>query len=182
MISFLSVTLISSGNCNRLAAFILGGMILGGVGDLILLKRAWLLGGLVTFLFGHLLYTIGFYTTNWSIPLIAFIPIVLLTVLTALFIVKNMSKEAKGTFSIPLAIYTAVITLMFISAFNHDLNFKPDIYYFSLGALAFIISDCFLAWHYFVKEYKLDHLVVHSFYYLAQLLILLGTLRFLVAN
>ena len=160
--------------------FILG-VFFSMFGDIFLmLPKEQFIPGLVSFLFAHLAYTVGFTTSSptFTLPTIILIFILLLT---AYQIYKRISAGLDSnqltSLKIPVLIYTIVISLMVFSALttflNSDWSFLSAMSV-SLGAILFFLSDTVLAWNKFVQPLRFGKLITIVNYHIGQILIVIG--------
>lgn len=140
----------------------------------------WFLPGLVSFLIGHVFYTIGF---NYVLPELNVFG-VFLAISIALFVAQIYRRLAAGLHAkgldrlrMPVLIYSIVISLMWLSALQtiFDINWKTNASLLvSLGATLFVASDIVLAWFKFVGPIKYGRLINLTCYHLGQILLIVG--------
>lgn len=140
----------------------------------------WFLPGLVSFLLGHVFYTIGL---NFIIPPLNVFGI-FLAISIALFVAQIYRRLAAGLHAkgldrlrIPVLIYSVVISLMWLSALQtiFDVNWKTNASLLvSLGATLFVASDIVLAWFKFVGPIKYGRMINLICYHLGQILLIVG--------
>jgi alkenylglycerophosphocholine/alkenylglycerophosphoethanolamine hydrolase len=154
------------------------GLILGMIGDILLTKDEFFLQGLISFLFGHIMYVIYFFL---NINTIVFL-VMLFFVVAAIYAYNFYKRlpEKNKNMAAPIGAYMVVITLMVISAVTMYINSGGLNYLFVVGALLFFISDSILAWHLMIKPVKNDALLVMGTYYSAQFFIAAGVMAPLV--
>ncbi|MBA4396999.1 MAG: lysoplasmalogenase [Syntrophus sp. (in: bacteria)] len=153
---------------------ILAGLLFCMAGDIFLiffLSRKLFLTGLVSFLTGHILYSIAFFSMGSPGMPAVIVATLCLAIGVAVFI---WLRPFLGTMTIPVIAYIAIITLMVIGAAslagNEHLNFTGRALVFC-GAILFYISDIFVARHRFVKKEYLNRLAGLPMYYTAQFMI-----------
>jgi uncharacterized membrane protein YhhN len=154
--------------------WILAGLLLCMAGDVFLIfffSRKPFLAGLVSFLAGHILYTVAFFTlagpgrTNW--------------IMIALFLaisggVFAWLRPHLGKMLVPVLAYIAIITAMVIGAASlagtKTVLFPGRVLAFA-GALLFYVSDIFVARQRFVTQNFFNHAVGLPLYFAGQFLI-----------
>jgi len=154
--------------------FVLAGLLFCMAGDVFLiffLSRKLFMAGLVSFLTGHILYSIAFFSLGSPGMLTVIIAVISLAVSTAVFI---WLRPYLGAMIIPVIAYIAIITLMVIGAAalvgNEHLTFTGRALVFC-GAILFYVSDIFVARHRFVKNEYINRLAGLPTYYAAQFMI-----------
>ncbi|MES0359494.1 MAG: lysoplasmalogenase [Anaerolineales bacterium] len=175
--------LILNGGFQGQLIFFVIGLIFSLVGDIFLmLPNEKFVAALVSFLFAHIAFILGFSSgiPNFSAPgLILFI----LVGLNAFEIYRRISNGLRSrgqeSFITPVLIYAIVISLMLVSALltmvgpNSEWNPFPSMMV-SFGALFFVFSDTLLAWNKFVNPIKYGDIFVIVTYHLALITITLG--------
>ena len=153
--------------------FVLAGLLFCVAGDVLLIfpAKKLFLAGLVSFLTGHVLYSIAFFTMaspgtlTWSIAALC------LLISGAVFV---WLRTHLGTMLVPVIAYMAVITVMVIGATalagNEQLGFTGRALVFC-GAILFYFSDIFVARHRFVKKQYINRLAGLPIYYAGQFMI-----------
>jgi uncharacterized membrane protein YhhN len=153
---------------------ILAGLILCMAGDVFLIfffaKKPFLVG-LVSFLAGHILYTIAFFTLagpgkgNW---------IIIASFLAISGVVFVRLRPHLGKMLVPVLAYIAIITAMVIGAAaladTETVRFPGRAFAFS-GALLFYISDIFVARQRFVTPDFFNRAVGLPLYFAGQFMI-----------
>jgi len=169
---------------------LLGALLLSGLGDALLIGEGsrFFLGGLSSFLCAHLLY-IGLFvqfkrtnpkatTSNW-IHQSAW-PAILIPLGILYFLYPGL-----GNLLIPVVVYMAVISLMWLLALSNQLrnrNVASDVegwspsVLLSMGATLFVASDAVLAIEKFIAPFPGARLTVMGTYILAQLALVRGFL------
>jgi len=156
-------------------------------GDIFLmLPREQFIAGLVAFLLGPIAYLIGF---NQPLPplnlpgLILAVMVGLTAARLARAIVAGLLRSGNASLRLPVLAYSAVISLMLLSALltlvRPDWD-SGDALLASAGAMLFFISDSVLAWNKFVTPLPNGRLLVIITYHLGQALIALGAARHLL--
>jgi uncharacterized membrane protein YhhN len=147
------------------------------MGDLLLIRpgrgKAFL-GGLVSFLLGHLAYTGAFYLRGveptWSIA--GGLAAGVLGVGIYRWIMRH---DVPGGMRLPVALYVVAITAMValsVGTYGHSGNWLIP-----TGALSFMISDIFVARERFVLSSRLNVGVGLPLYFFGQVLLALAILR-----
>jgi uncharacterized membrane protein YhhN len=162
----------------KLLPYAVMGMLLGWLGDVLLLKKSWFLPGLVCFLLGHVCYILSFLvwsggTGTWF-PVGILFPVVFILAFGLGFLVYRLIQPSP-TLRIPVILYTVVIETMSICAFALMRSHPgwPGIVIFG-GSLCFLLSDTALAYGVFRRVPKYGSFFVMLTYILAQLGIVLG--------
>lgn len=154
--------------------WILAGLLLCMAGDVFLiffLSKKLFLAGLVSFLAGHILYTVAFFTlagsrgTSW---------IVITLFLAISAVVFTWLRPRLGKMLIPVLAYIAIITAMVIGAASlagtETVRFRGRALAFA-GALLFYVSDIFVARHRFVTQNFFNRAVGLPLYFAGQFMI-----------
>ena len=130
-------------------------------------KRMFLLG-LVSFLLGHVFYTIGFFMLA-SVNSAAWIGGLLGIILGGW--VFHWLRPHLGKMTIPVLVYILVITAMVVGAWsvvgNHGLAAGGRIGVFA-GAILFYVSDIFVARNRFIKTEMKNRYIGLPMYYAGQ--------------
>jgi uncharacterized membrane protein YhhN len=154
--------------------FILAGLLFCMAGDVFLiffLSRKLFMVGLVSFLTGHILYSIAFFSMGSSGMLTVIIAAICFAISVTVFM---WLRPTLGAMIIPVIAYIAIITIMVIGAAslagNEHLNFTGRAFVFC-GAILFYLSDIFIARHRFVKQEYINRLAGLPMYYTAQFMI-----------
>jgi uncharacterized membrane protein YhhN len=131
--------------------------------------------GLVSFLIAHILYSISFYSQfNPSSMLIGSHLILNIILIIYGAIMSKILTPKLGKLKIPVFIYMSALITMGIGGINT--GFSNHI--LTYGVILFIISDSLLAIQKFLKGFKgIDYLIWLS-YYLGQLFIIFGALKY----
>ena len=158
-------------------------LLFGMLGDIFLmLPERFFIPGLISFLFGHICYIVGFgmpIPTSGNEIAATLIAIILLFLAGWIYIrlAAGMQDLGKERMRIPVLFYTVVIVLMTFSAlmtlFNDDWNVYSSILV-SIGAILFLVSDIMNAWVRFVTIIPNHRLWIMSTYHLAQMGIAIG--------
>ena len=184
---FMIVALIASTKSNNFSlfnAFVLGGLLLGLVGDILLdlkyvdreREDGYTYGGFIAFGIGHLLYMAGLIymflpTGRWWLLFIALALDVLLSIAT-IVLEKPMKLEygkmKKISFAYALCLF-GTLSLSLVLAINNRFG-SLALNTFFVGAALFAISDLVLSGTYFGKgkDRPIDYALNYAFYYGAQ--------------
>ena len=153
---------------------VLAGLLFCLAGDVFLifvLSRKLFMVGLISFLTGHVLYSIAFFTMATSGTLALVIAVLCLTLSGT---VAVWLRPHLGTMTIPVIAYVIIITVMVIGAAslagNEQVSFNGRLLAFC-GAILFYLSDILVARHRFVKRAYINRLVGLPLYYTAQFMI-----------
>ncbi len=160
------------------------GILLSLTGDVLLmisLDRLFM-AGLVVFLLAHVAYLVGF---NIPVPEISAWGFVLAVIVglggmrVTRRILSQLAANGNGRMRIPIIIYSAVISLMLLSAMMKltDITWNANAAVLvSVGALLFYISDIILAWHKFVSPIEHGRIYNIGAYHLGQILLIAGVI------
>ncbi|MFC1922363.1 lysoplasmalogenase [Chloroflexota bacterium] len=175
--------LILNGGFQGQLIFFVIGLIFSLVGDIFLmLPNEKFVAALVSFLFAHIAFILGFSSgiPNFSAPGLI---LLILVGLNAFEIYRRISNglrsRGQDSFITPVLIYAIVISLMVVSALltmvgpNSEWNPFPSMMV-SFGALFFVFSDTLLAWNKFVNPIKYGDIFVIVTYHLSLITITLG--------
>jgi uncharacterized membrane protein YhhN len=152
------------------------------VGDIMLmLPHSLFIQGWLAFLLAHLAYITGFnrIPPRFTLPglLVAFV-----AALIAWQLYRRLAgpvRQKDHRLVAPVLIYTAVITLMLISALLNLFKSEwllQNALLTGLGALSFFLSDSMLAWNRFVASSRYGRLPEMVAYHLGQILIIAGVI------
>ena len=174
--------ILNGGFQGQLIYFVIG-LIFSLAGDIFLmLPNEKFIAGLVSFLFAHIAFILGFSNgiPNFSA---AGLILLILVALNAFEIFRRISNglRSRGQDSLipSVLIYTIVISLMLVSALltmvapNSEWNPFPSLMV-SFGALLFALSDSLLGWNKFVNPIIYGTIIVIVTYHLALITITLG--------
>ena len=157
------------------------GLVFSLFGDIFLmLPKDLFVAGLVSFLFAHISYIIGY---NQTLPPVN-IPSLILAVIVGITaaqiynrIAIGLAKSEQDKLKIPVILYTFVISLLLVSALltlvRPSWEALPAILS-SIGALLFFVSDTLLAWNKFVDAIPKGRILVMITYHLGQMGIIIG--------
>ena len=159
------------------------GLVFSLAGDVLLLfPERFFLPGLGAFLITHLFYILGFWQQPVVLTWAAVLPVILVgLVFWALTsrIRAGLSLHRQNNMTVPVMVYSAVISLMWLSALLTLLRpgwlLLPAILV-SVGAALFVLSDGMLAYNRFVRPISAADLLVISTYHTGQILITTGVL------
>lgn len=158
------------------------GILLSLTGDVLLmisLDRLFM-AGLIAFLLAHAAYLVGF---NIPVPEISAWGFVLAIIVglggmrVTRRILSQLAVNGQSRMRIPIIIYSAVISLMLLSAMMKLTDVTWDAtaaVLVSVGALLFYISDIILAWHKFVSPIQYGRIYNIGAYHLGQILLIAG--------
>jgi alkenylglycerophosphocholine/alkenylglycerophosphoethanolamine hydrolase len=153
-------------------------------GDIFLmLPREQFIAGLVAFLLGHIAYLIGFNQPLAPLNLPSLILAVMVGLTAARLmraVVAGLQRSGHASLRLPVLAYSAVISLMLLSALITMVRVDwdaGDALLAAAGAMLFFMSDSVLAWNKFVAPLTNGRLVVIVTYHLGQALIILGAAR-----
>jgi len=160
------------------------GILLSLTGDILLmisLDRLFL-AGLIAFLLAHLAYLIGF---NIPIPEISAWGFVLAIIVglggvrVMRRIVAPLTSSGQARMRMPIIIYSAVISLMLLSAMMKMTEITWNTNAAALvgvGAFLFYVSDIILAWNKFVAPIQNGRIYNIGAYHLGQIMLIAGVI------
>jgi len=153
---------------SRYGNIVLGGLILGAVGDVCLLGtgKGAFIAGLVSFLLGHVAYVVAFSSLPMSAPQ-AFLAAMVMAAVMA-FLARWVFPHAPEM-RIPIGIYMLIITAMCVVAIGAGAAGAP--WMIPVGAVMFTVSDIAVVRNRFVSPGFVNRLWGLPFYYAAQLII-----------
>lgn len=167
------------GKLSKFSKFIIAGFTFSWLGDIALILEKFnnqlFLLGLAFFLVAHILYMIAF---NIHVrkpffqekPLL-FVPLFLYGIGFFYFLYPNLQG-----FTVPVLLYTIVITAMVAFALNRKNNVSPQSFRLIFrGALFFVLSDSLIALNKFMLQIPYSGLWVMLTYMIAQYLIAEGS-------
>jgi uncharacterized membrane protein YhhN len=148
---------------------ILAALLLGWLGDALLLSRAgWaFLGGLAAFLLSHLLFAAAFATGALSAQAMAVAAA--LAVAFGAVVLRWLLPHTPKAFKGPVLAYVVVILAMCVTAAGHA--FASQRWMVLVGALLFAASDIAVARDRFVKQTYVNQLWGWPVYFVAQLVL-----------
>ena len=157
------------------------GIILSLAGDIFLmLPKEQFIAGLVAFFLAHVAYIIGFNQTLPPFSGMSLVWAILLGIIAARLykeIAAGLVKRGKESLQKPVFAYTAVITIMLLSALltlsRPDWSSSAAIIV-SVGAAFFMLSDAILAWNKFVQPIKNGRVMNMAAYHLGQIVLIYG--------
>ena len=160
------------------------GIILSLAGDIFLmLPKEQFIAGLVAFLLAHVAYIIGFNQTLPPLDAFGIIMAVLVGTTGARLyrkIAAGLVKKGKISLLKPVLAYTAVISVMLLSALltfsrpEWDTGVAATL---SIGAALFMLSDAILAWNKFVEPIKNGRVMNMAAYHLGQIILIYGIVQ-----
>lgn len=152
------------------------GLVFGLIGDVCLAipgNRSFK-SGLISFLLGHVMYVIAFSDLARAKDWFMYSHLVPILLSLGIFI---WLRPYLGKMLIPVSLYVIVITLMVIAAWTAFQNLlvpRPGAWHMIIGAVAFYLSDLFVARDRFVKTEFLNRYLGLPLYYGGQFLIALS--------
>ncbi len=146
--------------------WMVAGLVLSLAGDIFLLgeKRSMFIGGLVSFLLGHIAYIVAMQSQFDSVGWLAVGAVVVATCVATVgrTIVTKVGAQGAQEMVGPVIGYLVVISTMVLAAFGTAAPWAIA------GALLFYGSDATLAWNRFVEPRRILALMVMVTYHLAQ--------------
>ena len=165
------------------------GIALSLAGDIFLmLPKEQFIAGLAAFLLAHIAYIIGFNQTALPLNGLGLLFALILAVLAVWLyrrIAEGLTRQGKESLKMPVLAYTAVISVMVLSALLTLL--RPDwgthaAVMASLGAALFMLSDAILAWNKFVEAIPHGRVMNMMAYHLGQIVLMIGIVSRLAAG
>lgn len=154
----------------RLSRWVLGGLLLGSVGDLFLETHdpAHFIPGLVAFLLGHVVYIVGFARVAKALE-----PLRALPFLGMVAVVLAVALPKAGPLAAPIGVYGVIIGLMGWRAAVRIGAGEPALYpWLGLaGAALFAFSDSMIAVNKFIAPFEAARPIILVTYWAAQALI-----------
>jgi uncharacterized membrane protein YhhN len=150
--------------------WILGGLVLGAIGDVLLIPAGTgkaFLGGMLAFALGHGLYVLGF--AQWPLDLGAMLLATLGMAVFAGLVLRWLMPHVGADFRLPVLIYMLIISAMVvvaIAAVWAGANLM-----ILVGAVAFALSDISVARHNFVRATPSNRLWGLPLYFSSQFII-----------
>lgn len=173
---FVLMGLIQQSDLDAFRMWVLLGLTFSFLGDvsLALPSKVAFLIGLVLFLVGHVFYVVAFLSIAVFSAVLIPVVLVLLVIATVVFI---WLRPHVGSLLVPVLAYMVVISAMVACAVAVALN--PDLptvgrVTILIGAVAFYLSDLFVARDRFVDRNILNRRIGLPFYYTGQFLIALS--------
>lgn len=172
--ALVALALVGGAGADPAGRWLLLGLVLCLAGDIFLLfdtGRAFL-GGLSSFLLGHLAYVAAFLVLGLSAPLWGLMSVVPLigAVVVIRRVVPAANREGGAGLAGAVVAYVIVIGAMVVTAW------MTGAWLTGLGATAFMVSDSVLAMNKFVRRSRHGDLAVMVTYHLGQAGIVLGVL------
>jgi uncharacterized membrane protein YhhN len=167
--SFVSVALSLGALSSLYGRFVLGALILGWIGDALLLSRApkAFMGGLTAFLLSHLLFATAFASGRLSAPAMGITAI--LSVIFGAIVLRWLLPHTPAGFKAPVLAYVVIILGMCVAAAGH--TFASERWGVLLGAVLFAASDLSVARDRFVRNAYVNRLWGWPTYFVAQLVL-----------
>ena len=176
---FVMTALVGTHTNSKYFVLVLSGLLLCLAGDVFLIffsSKKLFLAGLISFLAGHVLYSVAFFSMASPGTLALIVAAFCLVVSGPVF---AWLKPRLGTMLVPVFVYMIIITVMVISAAslmeNDHLGFTGRMLAFS-GAVLFYVSDIFVARHRFIKKEYVNRLAGLPLYYAGQFMIAYSTI------
>lgn len=158
----------------RYRSVIIAGLVFCLIGDVLLLSDDYFLHGLGSFLIGHIIFIYGYSTVGgfkwYPLP---FIGLAIMNALVYYFILSDLDS-----LRIPVLLYTAIISIMAWQAISlYTYRSNEAFLFLAMGAVAFIISDGFIAVRMFARTFELSGVYILSTYWTAIALIANSTIN-----
>jgi uncharacterized membrane protein YhhN len=171
---FIAIAVASGAGSSTFGRFVLAALVLSWVGDLLLTyeDRNAFTAGLVSFLLGHVAFSIAFVVLGIGWPLAAGAAVVIAVI--AAFVWRWLSPHV-GDMVGPVAAYVGVISIMNVLAFGAFGGGATVL--IPVGAVLFFVSDMFVARNQFVAPGLVNRVWGLPLYYGAQILLALSVAR-----
>ncbi|MBP8081954.1 MAG: lysoplasmalogenase [Spirochaetes bacterium] len=167
-ILLLVLSVLSGGN--YFSYLVAAGLLLSMFGDFFLLDESrYLIPGMISFSFAHIIYIAAFFNTDLSIS-IPGIVMIIFSIIYILTIRTFLRTGFQKKMFFPVVIYCTLLTLMNLSAHSYEAA-RGGLSILSIGAALFYVSDAFLSWEVLVEKYRASSFVILATYYSAQMLI-----------
>jgi uncharacterized membrane protein YhhN len=163
----------------RYGTWIFGGLVLAALGDVLLIPKAVLPFrlGILSFLLGHVAFTVAFFVRGVAFP--PFEGLLVVTLLVAFFVGRWLWPHA-GELKGAVVMYIAVISVMVPAALATAIadaggaGARSPGALIAVGAVAFYLSDLSVARDRFVKEGFVNRAWGLPLYYAAEVLLALS--------
>jgi uncharacterized membrane protein YhhN len=171
---FIGIAVASGATSTVFGSFVLAALVLSWIGDLLLTydDRKAFTAGLVSFLLGHVAFSVGFGVLGigWVVALGAAVVVAVV----AAFVWRWLSPHV-GDMAAPVAAYVGVISIMTVMAFGAFGGGATVL--IPVGAVLFFVSDMFVARNQFVAPGLVNRVWGLPLYYGAQILLALSVAR-----
>ena len=151
-------------------SWILLGLTLSWLGDVLLIPKdshRSFIFGIISFLLGHVAYTLGFWSLGFNLP--ALFASIVGAVIASWFIYRWLSASLVGPFKAVVPVYIGVIMVMVVTAISAAVHVAAVS--LIVGAVLFAVSDIFVARERFVASGIINRMVGLPMYYIAQLVL-----------
>lgn len=167
--AFVALALALGALQSRYGLWVLGALVLGWLGDALLLSRrsGAFMAGLGVFLLSHLLFAAAFAIGALAWPAMGVAAVLAVAIGAALL--RWLWPHTPAAFRWPVLAYVVVILAMCVTATGHAFAHARGIVL--LGAMLFAVSDIAVARERFVRPSPLNHLWGWPTYFAAQLLL-----------
>lgn len=169
----LCALLIAVMNSSHFEWFISAGLFFGLLGDIFLENPEKFKDGMVMFLIGHILYSLGF-GLKFTVPPVLIFGTIYFTLMAIYFLVLHRHL---GEYRLAIFIYVLAIATMMVFSFG---PLYLGVYYIGfllpLSAGLFVFSDLCIAYDRFVRKLPARNLIILSTYFFAQWVISLSNL------
>lgn len=174
LIALIGVALAGGATDTAPGRWLLVGLVLSLAGDVFLLSttETAFLGGLSSFLLGHLAYVVVFVTVGLAEPawgLIGFMALIAVLITTR-HVIPAAHREGGAFLAGAVGAYMLVIGAMVVT------GWMTGEWLIGLGAVTFMVSDAILAVAKFVRRRRHADLAVMASYHLGQALLVAGVL------
>jgi uncharacterized membrane protein YhhN len=168
---FIAVAFSAGAASSTFGRFVLVALALSWIGDLLLTYqvRQAFLGGLVSFLLGHVAYSVAFGTLGVRLSVLAGAAVSITII--AIFVWRWLAPHV-GDMTGPVVAYIVVISVMVVLAFGAFGDGAT--WLIPVGATLFFVSDLFVARNQFVAPGVTNRVWGLPLYYLAQVLLALS--------
>jgi uncharacterized membrane protein YhhN len=163
--------------------WVIAALIFSWIGDVLLMAESYdskfFIFGLISFLIAHICY-IDFFQVVKRKEKVRIYLLFILPVITYYLVLIGLLYSHLGALKIPVIVYGAVISAMLALALHmFFIKYKDAGIMMLIGAVLFILSDSVLAINKFYKPFEYASIVIMTTYALAQLLIVLGVIKYI---
>ena len=164
--------------------FLLWALIFSWIGDVVLMFQSmnplFFIGGLISFLIGHIIYMILFYKEKRSnLPQnSSFIRVGFIAIIAYLIVMLSLLFPHLGGMRLPVTVYAFTISAMLATAIMGYSSWEVSANTWILsGAILFVMSDSILAFNKFYQPIWLASFFIMVTYLAAQYAIVVGVLK-----
>lgn len=169
LLAIIATAALIPSNVPEVKALVIAGLVLGLVGDVLLMLEGKFVAGALAFLLGHLCYIAGFLQIPHDSEGLAFAAVLVVAALVAFgrCIVAGAYRR-RHVLGYVVGMYMVSLGIMAV------LGIGSQSVLLQIGVLLFAISDTLLGWGRFVGSAPGGRVLVHMTYHVGQLLIALS--------